>query len=569
MKIKLPSAFCDEHKARLETLGVSPTTTYRSKSAEVDLALVKKSSLAPLLELVKSEAEPRSALAVVARDIEAWEKVVAGGGAKPRNCQQLAAFLTEAIRRVPGHRIYSKAGDGTWCAYYVGSIQCTVSREGAPSVYMRLFFEELGSIRATGERYHQSDIRGTALEILAKSGYVTESSELRREYIETRDRFLSIVNRVGTQFTAVGDATSNLDGNPGETWNWKAIHLDATGRPARVVIDVFHETSARSKEAAAYPEWAFWAKRSVNSHSAENEREAQFEEAIDSDDAVETEDADYETHEIPVHPTCAVFDLRRHLRLRVHVSNLTEYVYNENLGDSLVLPDDVRRLVNLLMVQKGDFRDIVENKDGGAPILCAGPPGVGKTLTAEVYSEVMRRPLYSVQCSQLGLTPENLEAELLRCFQRAQRWNAILLLDEADVYVRARGKALQQNAIVGVFLRVMEYYGGALFLTTNRSSEVDDAIISRCIARIDYTLPSKVEQAKIWGILAHTAGIPLREEMITDIVEAHPDLSGRDIKNLLKLAHMFTRSEKKSITVDAITFARRFKPSADPGAKRQ
>jgi MoxR-like ATPase len=35
--------------------------------------------------------------------------------------------------------------------------------------------------------------------------------------------------------------------------------------------------------------------------------------------------------------------------------------------------------------------DIVAGKSGGTTVLCAGPPGVGKTLTAEVYSEIIRR----------------------------------------------------------------------------------------------------------------------------------------------------------------------------------
>ena len=98
----------------------------------------------------------------------------------------------------------------------------------------------------------------------------------------------------------------------------------------------------------------------------------------------------------------------------------------------------------------------------------------------------MQRPLYSVQCSQLGLEPADLERELLKIFTRAARWNAILLLDEADVYIHRRGSDIQQNAIVGVFLRVLEYYSGVMFLTTNRAELVDDAIASRCLARIDY-----------------------------------------------------------------------------------
>jgi len=145
--------------------------------------------------------------------------------------------------------------------------------------------------------------------------------------------------------------------------------------------------------------------------------------------------------------------------------------------------------------------------------------------------------------------------------KRAARWNAIALLDEADVYVMARGDDLIQNAIVGVFLRVLEYFPGTLFMTTNRSDMVDDAIASRCIARINYGLPSKLDQAKLWRILADTAEIPLADPVIAEILKSHADLSGRDIKNLIKLANSVARSRGTPITADMVDFVKRFKPT--------
>ena len=50
--------------------------------------------------------------------------------------------------------------------------------------------------------------------------------------------------------------------------------------------------------------------------------------------------------------------------------------------------------------------DIVKGKSNGVIICSMGLPGVGKTLTAEVYSEKIKRPLYTVQASQLGLSRE-------------------------------------------------------------------------------------------------------------------------------------------------------------------
>ena len=175
----------------------------------------------------------------------------------------------------------------------------------------------------------------------------------------------------------------------------------------------------------------------------------------------------------------------------------------------------------------------------------------------------MQRPLYSVQCSQLGLEPADLERELLKIFTRAARWNAILLLDEADVYIHRRGSDIQQNAIVGVFLRVLEYYSGVMFLTTNRAELVDDAIASRCLARIDYQTPTAGDQRRIWRTLADTAGIPITTAEIERIVMAYNSLSGRDIKNLLKLTSMVAASENKSVTLETVRFVKSFKPTID------
>lgn len=113
--------------------------------------------------------------------------------------------------------------------------------------------------------------------------------------------------------------------------------------------------------------------------------------------------------------------------------------------------------------------DIIEGKSGGTTVLCADPAGVGKTLTAEVYSEIIKRPLYRVHSGQLGLNVTEMEIALKNTLVRAQRWGAVMLIDEADVYIKRRDDNIAANAVVGVFLRVLEYFNGLLFLTTNRA----------------------------------------------------------------------------------------------------
>ena len=198
--------------------------------------------------------------------------------------------------------------------------------------------------------------------------------------------------------------------------------------------------------------------------------------------------------------------------------------------------------------------------DGNGRYLLGDFTVTHNTLTAEVYAESEGRALYSIQCSQLGIDPDEVEKNLLLAFTRARRWGAVMLLDEADVYVRSRGSDLNQNAIVGVFLRVLEYQTATLFLTTNRPEDVDDAILSRCIARIGYSVPSAEDRAAIWETLSNVSKIKLAEDAIPVLVKEQPTTSGRDIKQLLKLAKVVCGNDP--VTPEVVDFVSRFKSAA-------
>ena len=103
-----------------------------------------------------------------------------------------------------------------------------------------------------------------------------------------------------------------------------------------------------------------------------------------------------------------------------------------------------------------------------------GPPGTGKTLTAEGISELLKCPLYMVSAGELGTDSRFLESELQKILDICHAWGAILLLDEADVFLEKRNMHdLHRNALVSIFLRQLEYFQGILFLTTNRVEVCD------------------------------------------------------------------------------------------------
>lgn len=259
---------------------------------------------------------------------------------------------------------------------------------------------------------------------------------------------------------------------------------------------------------------------------------------------------------LPEHPVVKVFDLRTHEFFWVHADNMEPHKYDKTLRDKLVLPASHRDLLDVLTTDLGAFvNDFVEGKSAGNVILCKGIPGVGKTLTAEVYAELIERPLYSVHSGALGTTAEAIEGNLKLIFQRGSRWNCVLLIDEADAYLVERGANIEQNAIVAEFLRTLEYLDGQLlFLTTNRPSEIDEAIISRCAAIIDFGLPTAADAASIWRVMATQFEADLGDDLIAELVERFPAIAPRDIKMLLRLALRVSTAHKEPLTME--TFRR-------------
>jgi hypothetical protein len=84
-----------------------------------------------------------------------------------------------------------------------------------------------------------------------------------------------------------------------------------------------------------------------------------------------------------------------------------------------------------------------------------------------------------VSAGELGTDSRFLEHELQKILDICHAWGAILLLDEADVFLEKRNMAdIHRNALVSIFLRQLEYFQGILFLTTNRV-EVRVSIIGR------------------------------------------------------------------------------------------
>lgn len=118
----------------------------------------------------------------------------------------------------------------------------------------------------------------------------------------------------------------------------------------------------------------------------------------------------------------------------------------------------------------------------------------------------------------------------------------MLLLDEADVFMEARSTAdLDRNKLVAIFLRLLEYFTGIMFLTTNRLSNMDAAFESRIHLTLNYTELDRASRKHVWSTFlsthSRTKGSNVGKFEDAELERlSKVQLNGRQIKNVVKTA---------------------------------
>ncbi len=142
--------------------------------------------------------------------------------------------------------------------------------------------------------------------------------------------------------------------------------------------------------------------------------------------------------------------------------------------------------------------------EAGLAVLLAGPPGTGKTMTAEVLARDLDLPLYRIDLSQVvnkyvGETEKNLK----RLFDAAESADVVLFFDEADAVFGRRTQVKDAhdryaNLEVSYLLGRMERAKGLTILATNRKRDLDEAFLRRLRYVVDYAMPGIDERERIW-----------------------------------------------------------------------
>ncbi|KAJ0114039.1 P-loop containing nucleoside triphosphate hydrolase protein [Diaporthe amygdali] len=247
----------------------------------------------------------------------------------------------------------------------------------------------------------------------------------------------------------------------------------------------------------------------------------------------------------------------------VAMSRLEEPKLDDKAWDRLVKPNSTNGQVEksierirllaeahkeLQKFNEGNGQEVTRAKDNmnnfkgkgkGLTFLLHGSPGVGKTMLAECLSELQERPLYRINLGNL-VGDDRWESRIEEIFRQAHRWNAILLVDEAEVILAERTQEnMKQSAWVA-----------------------DPAFISRVNLGIKIPDLDRGTRLSIWrnvlGEKINKAGKLLKNQNLMK-KWAGEDLNGRQIRNVVFSARLMASGDMQEEHIsdaleDVVTF---------------
>lgn len=273
----------------------------------------------------------------------------------------------------------------------------------------------------------------------------------------------------------------------------------------------------------------------------------------------------------------------------LEIDSITDVEWNKKSFENLVIDAKAKEMIQALVshqIESEKGTDLIHRKGNGLIILLHGGPGTGKTFTAESVAEIAQKPLFCVTCGDIGTKPEEVEKYLESVLYLGKTWGCVVLIDEAEVFLEQRSlDNLERNALVSVFLRVLEYYEGILILTTNRVGTFDEAFKSRILLSLHYEKLSNGQRKKIWrGFINHleathasssgknstrqhnnevssaAAITPSKDDSQADLPDidyqeirdyldelASHELNGRQIRNIITTARQLAKFRKKTL----------------------
>lgn len=274
--------------------------------------------------------------------------------------------------------------------------------------------------------------------------------------------------------------------------------------------------------------------------------------------AMENDDPPDGNFEFLLPPKTKGFNLRTKKWFDLVADRISDVKWNKDAFSKIVIEPEYKDLIQALVsnqLESEKNTDLIEGKGNGLILLLHGGPGTGKTLTAESVAEIAEKPLYRVTCGDVGTKAEEVEKYLESVLYLGKLWGCVVLLDEADIFLQQRNlEDLQRNALVSVFLRVLEYYDGILILTSNRVGTFDEAFKSRIQLALQYPALGPSERRQIWENFFDRLDSVDGEVIDLAVLRRHLDdlkeepMNGRQIRNAITTARQYSKWQNTTLT---------------------
>ncbi|KAK8117828.1 P-loop containing nucleoside triphosphate hydrolase protein [Apiospora kogelbergensis] len=235
-------------------------------------------------------------------------------------------------------------------------------------------------------------------------------------------------------------------------------------------------------------------------------------------------------------PTVYGFDLQTHEWRHLYVANLREVEWNNNAFDSLILDTKEKELLlgsvqsasselvtaTTTLQKTGQERPENEGSPqmktlsagdgrGGSVYLFHGGAGTGKSFATSCISERTRKPLYHMTPFATGVSAEAVQHNMEAALALAQRWDCILVLEDADATAggggggsgnRTAGSYMQhevpRRAMTMALVKLLGSFGGIVVLESSRVGILDDALFSRVHLAVYFPALDAEGRRRIW-----------------------------------------------------------------------
>jgi SpoVK/Ycf46/Vps4 family AAA+-type ATPase len=187
----------------------------------------------------------------------------------------------------------------------------------------------------------------------------------------------------------------------------------------------------------------------------------------------------------------------------------------------------------------------------GLSMLFSGPPGTGKTMSAQVVAADLQLELYKIDLSQviskyIGETEKNLH----EIFREAKLSGSILFFDESDALFGKRSEVKEANdkyanVETAYLLQKMEEYDGITILATNLLQNIDDAFLRRINFVIRFPFPDYDYRQLLWRS-AYPKDTPLDHGIDYAFLARKLQMAGGNIKNIA-MSSAFLAAEKDEV----------------------